>query len=62
MKFELPMNLVILGFVLLLVNAADYVSGMNLLGPVVYVAGLVLVVLGMLMYDKKKPGKPARKK
>ena len=62
MKFELPIILVILGFVLLLVNAADYLSGLNVLGPAVYVLGLALVVLGMLMFNGKKAAAKKKRK
>ncbi|MFH0832084.1 MAG: hypothetical protein V1886_04445 [archaeon] len=46
----------ILGFILILVNAADYILNLNRISSAVSVIGLVLVAAGMALCRKKFQG------
>ena len=57
MREKLAYALVIIGFILIVLNAVDYISGffgLSLQIRTSVVVGIVLVVVGMFMAKKKK--------
>jgi hypothetical protein len=54
MKRYVPVLVAVLGFVLLVINAVDYLGGFNQLSGGNTIIGLMLVIMGMYMSKKGK--------